>query len=275
MGTDAETVQEVAVEQAESAVEGGESTTVESTNTSGESEGKATSKGEPGAEGLFDGMDGATLHKSYKSIQSEYTKAQEMLKKSQKYGGVDQLVQWADYLAENQDFAKWVQEQQNRKLLGAKGDEAIDEDQQKALDTVRKIAQAEAERNRQELYKSEIAPIAEAYKQQMLEKHFTDMDAKHGKDWNEVRDVMAELSDELPKSVQDRPTFDVIEDLYFKALRKTGKLEAYAERVYAKKLAEKKAKATTKPAPAPQEGMKPAATIREAFEMAKRAHNYG
>ena len=88
-----------------------------------------------------------------------------------------------------------------------------------------------------------------------------------------MRDTMSELSESLPQSAQDRPTMDDIEDLFFKDLRKTGKIEAYAKKTYEKTLTEKKAKSTERPSAAPAAGAKPAASIREAFEMAKRAHN--
>ncbi len=262
-----ETVLESPAAPAESVADGGEPQG--STEATGESV-QGESNGEPSGEGLFDGMKPEQLHKSYKSLQSEYTKAQTAIKKLEKYGGPDQLAQWADYLSNNPEFAKWAQAQQNKNVLGT---EEVDPDQQKALDAVRKIAESIVDQRVKDLYNKEVAPLSETYKQQMLQSHFETMDTRYGKDWHEMRDVMSELSESLPKSTQDRPTMDDIEDLYFKALRKTGKMEAFARKSYEKVLVEKKSKSTERPSAAPAAGAKPATSIQEAFEMAKRAHN--
>jgi len=263
-----ETVLETPAVSAESNVGSGEAQA--STENSGESV-TGEPNGEPSGEGLFDGMKPEQLHKSYKSLQSEYTKAQSAIKKLEKYGGPDQLTQWADYLSTNQEFAKWVQSQQNKNVLGTQ--EEVDPDQQKALDAVRKIAESIVDQRVRDMYQKDVAPLSEAYKQQMLQSHFESMDSKYGKDWHEMRDVMSELSEHLPQSIQDRPTKDDIEDLYFKALRQTGKMDAYARKSYEKTLVDKKAKSTERPASAPAAGAKSATSIQEAFEMAKRAHS--
>lgn len=268
MSGENETVLEGSEVPAESNVEGGEPQG--STETNGESV-TGEPNGEPSGEGLFDGMKPEQLHKSYKSLQSEYTKTKAQIEKLAKYGGPDQLTQWADYLSNNPEFAKWAQDQQNKNVLGTK--EEVDPDQQKALDAVRKIADSVVEQKIRELYQKDVAPLSEAYKQQMLQGHFETMDSKYGKDWHEMRDVMSELSEQLPQSIQDRPSMDDIEDLYFKALRKQGKMETYARKSYEKTLNEKKAKSTERPSSAPAAGAKPATSIQEAFEMAKRAHN--
>lgn len=267
MSVENETVLEGSEVQAESVVEGGEPQGT--TETGGESV-KGEPKGEPSGEGLFDGMTPEQLHKSYKSIQSEWTKAQTNLKKLEKYGGPDQLTQWADYLSTNQEFAKWVQSQQNKNVLGT---EEIEPEQQKALDAVRKIAESIVDQRVKDLYQKDVAPLSEAYKQQALQSHFVAMDSKYGSEWHEMRDTMSELSETLPQSTQDRPSLDDIEDLYFKALRKNGKMETYARKMYEKSLITKKAKSTERPSTAPAAGAKPATSIQEAFEMAKRAHN--
>lgn len=264
-----EMAQEVSDVPAESEVTGGEPQG--STETAGESvEGEA--KGEPSGEGLFDGMTPEKLHKSYKSIQKEYTKAQETLKRLEKYGGPDQLAQWADYLSSSNEFAEWVKSQQNRNVLGTP---EVDEEQQKALDAVRKIAESIVDQRVKDLYQKEVAPLSETYKQQMLQSHFTNMDKTYGEDWHELRDVMSELSEQLPQKVQDQPTYEDIEDLYFKALRKTGKMQTYAKKMYEKELSAKKAKSVERPAPVPAAGPQPASSISEAFAIAKRMHNMG
>jgi hypothetical protein len=268
MSTETETVPTGSEVQAESNLGSGEPQG--STENNGESV-KGEANREPSGEGLFDGMKPEDLHKSYKSLQSEYTKAQTAIKKLEKYGGPDQLTQWADYLSNNQEFAKWAQSQHDKNVLGTQ--EEVDPDQQKALDAVRKIAESIVDQRVKDLYQKDVAPLSEAYKQQMLQGHFEKMDSKYGKDWHEMRDTMSELSENLPKSVQDRPGMEDIEDLFFKALRKTGKMDTYVKHQYEKELTAKKAKSTERPSTTPQAGSKSATSIQEAFEMAKRAHN--
>jgi len=217
-------------------------------------------------------MDAPTLHKSYKSLQSQYTKVNEAIKKLERFGGPDQITQWADYLSNNPRFAEWVQKEQMAKTTGV--DEAeMDETTRKAYDTVRKIADATTDQKVKAILQNEIAPLAEAYKQQLLSSHFDSMDKKYGKDWHELRDTMSELSAELPPKVQNKPSLDDIEDLYFKALRKSGKFDAFAAKQYQNKLTEKKAKATDKPGSALPSSPKQYKTIQEAYAEAKRAHS--
>src|SRR5512139_3162289 len=234
-----------ATEAAESASGEVEATVGESVQTASDE------KGTKGEAGLFDGMDAPTLHKSYKSLQGEYTKVQQAIKKLEKYGGPDQIAQWADYLQNNPRFAEWVQKEQMAKSTGL-DDAEMDDATKKAYETVRKIADTATDMKVRQVLQNEIAPLAEAHKQLILEKHFSTMDDKYGKEWNEMRDMMSELSEELSQRAQNNPTIDDIEDLYFKALRKSGKFDAFAAKQYQKKLTDKKAKSTDKPgSPAP------------------------
>ena len=217
-------------------------------------------------------MDATTLHKSYKSLQAQYTKINEGFKKLERFGGPDQIAQWADYLSSNPRFAEWVQKEQIQKTTGLDESE-MDDATKKAYETVRKIADSATDAKVRQILQNDIAPLAEAHKQLILEKHFSTMDDKYGKDWNEMRDVMSELSEDLSQRAQNNPTIDDIEDLYFKALRKSGKFDAFAAKQYQKKLTDKKARSTDKPgSPAPS-APKQYKSIAEAFADAKRQHN--
>lgn len=241
-----------------------------STEVAGESAPSASDeKGTKGTEGLFDGMDAPTLHKSYKSLQSQYTKMNEEFKKLERFGGPSQMAQWAEYLQNNPRFAEWVQKEQAAKTTGLNEDE-MDETTKKAYDTVKKIADSTADQKVRAILQNEIAPLAESYKQQLLSSHFKTMDEKYGADWNEMRDVMSELSADLPAKVQNRPTFEDIEGLYARALVKTGKFSSYAAKQYQKTLNEKKAKSSDKPASATPSAPKQYKSIAEAFADAKR-----
>jgi hypothetical protein len=216
-------------------------------------------------------MDGPTLHKSYKSLQAEYTRIKEGEKRFEPYGGSDKLAQWAEYLQNNPRFAEWVKNEQGRNAMGIKeGD--LDEDQQKALDAVRRIAESVVDaRVRQEI-KEKVAPLSEAYKQQTLERHFSKMDELYGKEWHELRDTMSEMSEHLPEKSQDNPQFEDVEDLYFKALRKSGKFDSYAAKQHEKKIQSKKAMSSDRPSTAAGSAPIKSKSIKEAFEAAKRQH---
>ena len=250
----------------------GEPTQVESTQGGESAQTASDEKGTKGTEGLFDGMDAPTLHKSYKSLQGEYTKVQQAIKKLERFGGPDQITQWADYLSNNPRFAEWVKKEQMQKTIGVDESE-MDEQTKKAYETVRKIADSATDAKVREILQNDIAPLAEAHKQLILEKHFSTMDEKYGKDWNEMRDLMSELSEDLSQRAQNNPTIDDIEDLYYKALRKSGKMEAFMTKQSQRKLAVKKAMSTEKPgSPAPS-APRTYKTIAEAFADAKRQQN--
>lgn len=244
-----------------------------SAKTGGEPEKKeGSAKGEPGSEGLFDGMDGATLHKSYKELQREYSKVQnEIVKKFEPYGGAEQVLQWTNYLSNNPDFAHWVASQKTKTALGI-DESQLDDNTKAALDAVRKIAKTVVDEEVGRLRQQEIAPLNESQTQELIDRHFEAMDKKHGEEWREMQDLMSELSEALPDSIQSRPTFEDMEDLYFKALRKANKLDTYAANKLQKKINEKKGKSTDKPASAGESTPKTATSIAEAFAQAKQAH---
>jgi hypothetical protein len=254
---DAASAESVESGEAKASVEGGESET------------KSSAKGEPGAEGLFDGMDAPTLHKSYKAIQSEYTRLNEQFKELEKYGGPQQLREWADYLSNDPDFAVWVKNKQAKNVFGIDENDMTPE-QKEAMNLVKKMASLEAQNQISQVVKSQIEPLAEAYKQQILDTHFKTMDGKYGTDWHEMRDVMSELSKDLPEKIQNKPEFDDIEDLYFRALRRSGKFDSYARKLHEKSLMEKKAKSTDRPKTSVDSAPRKSRTIQEAFEDAKR-----
>ena len=242
-----------------------------SVNANGEPiKGDASAKGEPSGEGLFDGMTPEQLHRSYKSLQAEFTKEKGISKKFEQFGGADQVLQWTEYLARNPDFAAWITAQKTKNALGI-DESTLDENSRAALDTVRKIARSVMEDEVNRIRRTEIAPLTEAAKQSALESHFAKMDREYGDEWHEMRDLMSELSESLPDIVLDNPTFEDMEDLYFKALRKANKLEAYAGKKLQKQIDTKKGKATDKPGATGETAPKPANSIKEAFEQAKQA----
>jgi hypothetical protein len=235
----------------------------------GESGGTSSANREPEV-GLFDGMDAPTLHKSYKSLQGQFTKVNEQIKELEKYGGPSQMKQWAEYLSNNPNFAEWVKAEQAKNVLGVNEDE-MTEEQIRAMGLVRKMASIESKNQIERMVAEKILPLSEAYKNQLLNSHFKVMDEKYGKDWVEFKDVMSELSEELPDSKKDNPTVEDVEDLLFKAMRKSGKMEAFQAKQYERKLAAKSKKSTGRDVAIAGVAPKQALSIQEAFEAAKAA----
>lgn len=253
----------------------GQSAEAESQIAKGQSdEGKASASGDPdkGVEGLPAGItpgDFDGLLKTYKSLQTEFGKRSETMKQTDerfaKYGGMDQITQWAEYLSNNPRFSEWVMQEHQKSLTGQQEPE-MDESTKRAVDIIQKIADSRIS----EAMKQKVEPLADRYKQQMIDESFKKMSEKYGAEWNEMRNDMQKMAETLPESVQDNPSFEDLEDLYFKSLRKTGKLESFAAKIYEKSLTAKKAQSTEK-GNSPKETVPTSfSTIKEAFEAAKK-----
>ncbi len=243
-------------------------------------EGQADDTGSPqtgeeqGVAGLPEGMTLETLPSAYKSLQGEYTKNQTAMKAIEKslepYGGQEQMLKWAQYLANNQSFAKWAQSEQQKQVLGTQNDpnSEVDEDTQKAIETVKRIANQQADR----MYQDKIAPIENKLKQETLESNMSKMDADPAySDWREYQDKMADIAETLPESMQDNPSYEDLQNLYWMAVRKAGKMDEVMAKSYEKILKAKQSKSTERPAPQSSQGaLKKAMSITEAYQQAKR-----
>ena len=266
--------------QGESGANEGESTFVESGTETGESSTESLdANGEPSAEeGLFDGMTAQQLHDSYKNLQSELGKRSESMKgmedKFNRYGGAESILEWAQYLNENSRFADWVNQEQSRNAIGI--DESnLDDGTKAALDMVEKLANSVADRKVQEAIKQYVEPLMNQAKQSTVTEHFKAMDTQYGSEWRDLQDDMMALSDQLPPEIADNPSYEDIEDLYWRASRKAGKFETNAAKFYEKQLKAKQSKASGSPnrgaAPSQPKG---APSIREAFAIAKEQHGF-
>jgi len=268
MSDDVETVDTSVDQQSESQLSG----EAQASATTGESETHTPdTNGESTAESLFDGMTAAQLHKSYKSIQGEYTKVNEGMKMLSQYGTPEQIGQWAGYLQNNPRFADWVKQEQGRNAMGINEGE-LDEDQQKAMNVVQNIVQQTVDTRLKELHKQEIEPLADKYKEDSLDKIWGKMDEKYGIEWRDLKDDMGDLSEDLPSKVADNPSLKNVEALYFQALAEAGKLDAYAAKKYEASLKEKQKKSTgEKPTDHSGSQKTKYGSMHEAFEAAKRS----
>lgn len=257
---------------------------VESTSAEGqptgdpEAGGQATASqtgGEPtGVEGLPEDWTPDTIadrHKDYTSLQSEFTKRNqafnELNSKFDRFGGADQLLQWAEYLDTNPKFAEWVESQKQQETLGTSLDD-LDEDTKQAIELVQRMSKSEVDR----LYQEKVAPIENSLKERQLQNTMNELGEKYGEKFDQMRDTMAELAADLPLEIQDNPSAEVLDDLFWKAMRKTGEFDKYAADVYKKQLEATKAKSMDKPTQKlnTTKQTKPM-TVTEAFELAKQA----
>ncbi len=224
--------------------------------------------------GLPDGMTPEALAKSYKSLQGEYTKGQQTMKELNDslapYGGQEQILQWAQYLNSNASFAKWVQSEQQKRALGTQGDpeSEVDPETQKALDIVERVAGQKAD----QMYQEKVAPIENAMKQERLAENMSLMDKDPAyADWRDFQDQMADIAETLPEGMQDNPSLDDIQNLYWMAVRKSGNMDAVMSKSYGKMLKSKQSKSTERPATQSNQGsLRKAMSVTEAFEQAKR-----
>lgn len=258
---------------------------VEPEITTGEPSQETVTTGEEpksAVEGLPEDWNADTMadrFKDYQSLQREFGTRNETLKgfeeaneKMAAFGGSDQLMQWASYLQNNPRFAEFIQSEQSREdneHLGLDGD--MDEDTRSALELVRKEIDIRADAKIQEALKSRVDPIADRYKEEQLESNLGQMDAKYGDNWRDVQDEMAKLAEGLPLEMQDAPTLDVLEDLYWKAIRTTGKMDGMMAKMHEQKITAKKAMSSERPSSnAGQTGLKKAMSVEEAFNQAKQ-----
>lgn len=257
----------------------------------GSAEGQPTDEGQVAQVAEPTGVEGAAevstpesqdYEAMYKELQTEFGSRNEELKGFKDsaeamaaFGGSDQLVQWASYLQGNSRFAEFIQSEQARENDEQSGfSDDMDEDTRNALELVDKRAEMIADRKVKEILENQINPITNRYKEQQLDSNLNQMDEEFGDSWRDVQDEMAKLAEGLPLEVQDAPTLDVLKDLYWKALRTTGKMDGVMASMYEKKLSAKKAMSSERPSSNAGQGQaKKAMTLEQAFQMAKQNAN--
>jgi hypothetical protein len=256
----------------------------ETTKAEGQPDGELKAEG---GESTAKAQETEGLEKSYKELQSKFSKTTEELKANKEkldklnaYGGVEKIVEQIEYLAGNEDFKEWAKQQSQKNDYGINPSET-DAETQQALKLVEKIASATTEKQVQkavaELKKElqdQINPVSTEYAAEKMDSLLDGLDEKYGEGWHEVKDQMADII-EQDKSFPKIPTAKAVEGALVKALIQEGKMDEFGKNLYEKSLEAKKDMATetlgtrkdattdTKPK-----------TIQEAYEQAKRQHNY-
>lgn len=233
----------------------------------------AQAEGEPTeAAGLFAGQTSGQIEKQYKDLQSDYTKKGERLSELEEsagllsgYGSNQQI---SDYLAQlqgNPRFAEFMRTEQERELYG---ETDMDDDQRKALGIVESVAERISSEQVQKALESKVAPFVDQYKEGILKNNLSTLQEKYGDSFEEMKSGMAEIAQTLPESVQDAPSLEQLEDLYWSAVRKSGKMDSVMASAYEKKLKAGKSKSMDAPTTGGATSTKKATTVQEAFQQA-------
>lgn len=254
-------------------------TTIETTEGGAAETGdnSAESTGTQEGDGLFDGKTPEQLYDSYKELQTTYQEGKDSTAdlegRFSQYGGIDKLLETANFLSSNPRFQTWMDTEKNFQATGSESTEAISPDQQKAMDTVRNIAQQVF----QEAFDSKVSPIAQSVNSDQLERNMASMKDKYP-DFMEFKQEMSELASGWPQEVQDNPSVKQLDNLYWEALRQNpAKWEAKMRDIYEKNLAEKKSQSTEKPSGSQTtgSGTGDASSWTEALAMAKKTLSGG
>ena len=221
----------------------------------------------------------------YKSLQTEFNTRNESNKELQsdfdqlngsldKFGGMDGIQKWADWIAQNEQAIRKMSADEQYNVAGIDMANADDETK-RAIQMIETITDQRVKQQVEQAMKEQVQPLSDSFKKESLDKNMNELSDKYGDSFEDLRDEMATLSEKLPAEVQDNPSLEHLEDLYWKALRTTGKMEDYASNVYKKQLEDKKSKSTEKPdSPAGKSAKTQATSVAEAFRMAQEETGY-
>ena len=195
--------------------------------------------------------------KSYKELQRVYTQGQQRLKDMEnqlseieraasQYGGVDRMSEMIQCATTNPEIAAAIQKVQQTQGTGINMDE-LDDQGKKALELVDKIVENKLASRLQEYQTHEIDPIVDAHRVDRVEKLMGQMDDKYGDRWGDSLEAMKTLSEDMPRNVLVNPSFDDMEDLFFKALRTEGRFDEFMGETYQQTIQEKKRRSVSKP----------------------------
>jgi len=218
--------------------------------------------------------------KSYKEIQRAYTQStthareleerlESMERQSSQYGGVDKMAEMIQYATSNPEISEAIKRVQQQEIAGVNVNE-MDDEGKKAVEMVEKIAQSIVDKSLQSYQTNEIDPIVDSHRVDRVEKLMGQMDDKYGDRWADSLDAMKKVSESLPRNVLINPSFDDMEDLFFKALRTEGRFDEFMGETYQEQVKEKRQRSVSKPrttSSSSPKGSKP----KDMFEAATRA----
>jgi len=254
----------------------------ETTGANGKPDGELEAKS---GESKGNAQDVAGLEKSYKELQSKFSKTTERVKELEatesklgKYGGADKLLAQVEALLGDEEFTEWAKQRQRKTDYGINPDET-DAETQSALKLVEKIATAttqkavdSAVKELEEKLLGKISPMSTEYAAERMDRLLDGLDDKYGDSWHEVRGTLADLI-QNDASFPEMPTAEDMEDALLRALRKEGKLQNVFSELSKRELTAKKELATETPGTRRDAKSETKyKTIQEAYEAAKREH---
>ena len=213
----------------------------------------------------------------YKEIQSlsdkrynELQTAQGTMSQFEKFGGPEQLLQWAEYLNNNPRFNEFIQSEQRSKY--GIDTTNMDQKQSEAIKTVETIARQIASEEVAQIRKNEVDPLVQRNQQAHVQGLFGQMDTEFP-EWRDVQDQMEELSENLSPEKQANPTLKDIKMLYYSALDESGKFQDFQAQQYQKVLEGKKNNASDPPPTNyGSADVGPVNSLLEAFQKSKQQH---
>lgn len=207
--------------------------------------------------------------KDYKELQSTFTTKSEELARASEFieasGGRDSIIKSMEMLRD----PKVQQAIENSKDKGFDED-ALSPEQKEAL----KLVDNRIKKYVDSKIGSEVTPYLEAQKERNTKALFVKMDDTHP-EWREVQKEMGVLAKSLAPAVVDNPTMEVMENLYFTALRRSPKYGAYLKTEYEKELKSAKGKGVDTPSGSHSgsNGKTDFKSMEAAYDAAIKEHN--
>ncbi len=219
----------------------------------------------------------------YKETQGEYTKTQQLNKEQEakigdldkrleRLGGLDNVEKYLDYLQKDPDFVKLLNQKRDSKNFGI-SEEGLTPEAKEVLELVKKIAKSEVDfrlSGVKQDFDGKIDPYIEAAQDRVLGEIYDRMDTNYGESWSEELETIQELSKDWSEDRVAKLKYSDVEELYIIALKRNGKFDKFAEKVYSDKINKTKEKSTslsrTGSVKRPPKGK-----VRNMFDAAKRA----
>ena len=199
---------------------------------------------------------GDQAEKSYKELQKVYGKGQEELKTLRskmdqiegaagRYGGPEKMGEILDFVTTDPEMLAILQQKTGGSNQLGIDTEGLSEEGKNALRLVDQIAEKRIEKALQDYdarVQSKLSPVLEKQRERELDGFMDKLDKKYGEEWMESLETMETLAQSMPEDVLENPTMDDMEDLFFKALRKEGKLEQFVGKQVTQKTRQKKSR---------------------------------
>ena len=195
--------------------------------------------------------------KSYKEMQSMYSKTQnekselegqlsQIEDRLASLGGLENVVQALTYVQTDPDFRALTAKKAGQSIPGV-NDADLTPEAKEARDLVRKTVQAELQPVVSRLKREQIDPLADQIRQSSLNDIADSLLENYGEQFQEQLPTIERLAKSLPKEILNNPTYKTMESLFHDSLREDGKAEAYYLSGYQDKVTGKRSKVTGSP----------------------------